>query len=305
MSIPPTSNNRRNAGRLRALPASTWIGVGITAFAGGITALSAGIWAMLFAVALLVMLTAAYGLIFRRSTWLRLPRKRSAAGFGVGAALAIMVCSALAGAAPHAPSPQSTPGALAASASPMTGNDTAQTSKKPHAEAPRQKTRATATSTPPTKTTARPTLSQTPSPVVTTKVVTVSVAIPFASRTVTSASLPKGTSSVTTPGVNGVETKTYLVTYTDGTQTNQVLKRDVISRQPVERVTTMGTYVAPAAPSCTNGTYVNSAGNTVCRPEVSSGAPSGATAKCADGTYSFSQSRRGTCSSHGGVAQWL
>ncbi|WP_083528068.1 DUF3761 domain-containing protein [Curtobacterium ammoniigenes] len=34
-------------------------------------------------------------------------------------------------------------------------------------------------------------------------------------------------------------------------------------------------------------------------------APSGATAKCNDGTYSFSQSRRGTCSSHGGVAAWL
>lgn len=33
--------------------------------------------------------------------------------------------------------------------------------------------------------------------------------------------------------------------------------------------------------------------------------PTGATAECRDGTYSFSQSRRGTCSHHGGVAQWL
>ena len=32
---------------------------------------------------------------------------------------------------------------------------------------------------------------------------------------------------------------------------------------------------------------------------------SGATAICADGTYSYSASRRGTCSHHGGVAQWL
>src|SRR5262249_26351548 len=31
--------------------------------------------------------------------------------------------------------------------------------------------------------------------------------------------------------------------------------------------------------------------------------PMGATAKCRDGTYSFSQSRRGTCSHHGGVAK--
>jgi hypothetical protein len=61
-----------------------------------------------------------------------------------------------------------------------------------------------------------------------------------------------------------------------------------------------------ATSTCTNGTYVNSAGNTVCKPEESSsGAPAGATAKCEDGTYSFSESRSGTCSHHGGVAEWL
>jgi hypothetical protein len=31
----------------------------------------------------------------------------------------------------------------------------------------------------------------------------------------------------------------------------------------------------------------------------------GASAKCRDGTYSFSQHRRGTCSHHGGVGVWL
>jgi hypothetical protein len=34
-------------------------------------------------------------------------------------------------------------------------------------------------------------------------------------------------------------------------------------------------------------------------------APSDATAKCNDGTFSTSASRQGACSSHGGVAQWL
>jgi hypothetical protein len=62
---------------------------------------------------------------------------------------------------------------------------------------------------------------------------------------------------------------------------------------------------AEATPVCTNGTYVNSAGNTVCSPEQSSTVPAGATAECEDGTYSFSESRSGTCSSHGGVAKWL
>lgn len=33
--------------------------------------------------------------------------------------------------------------------------------------------------------------------------------------------------------------------------------------------------------------------------------PSGATAICRDGTYSYSQNRRGTCSHHGGVSVWL
>jgi hypothetical protein len=47
-------------------------------------------------------------------------------------------------------------------------------------------------------------------------------------------------------------------------------------------------------------------GQSVHSPAYSSGAvPSGATAQCADGTYSFSQHRQGTCSHHGGVAHWL
>jgi hypothetical protein len=59
-------------------------------------------------------------------------------------------------------------------------------------------------------------------------------------------------------------------------------------------------------PKCTdNGTYENSKGETVKRPENCSAAPEGATAQCRDGTYSFSKSRRGTCSHHGGVAKWL
>jgi Protein of unknown function (DUF3761) len=33
--------------------------------------------------------------------------------------------------------------------------------------------------------------------------------------------------------------------------------------------------------------------------------PAGATAECRDGSYSFSQHRRGTCSHHGGVSRWL
>ncbi len=58
--------------------------------------------------------------------------------------------------------------------------------------------------------------------------------------------------------------------------------------------------------NCTSdGTYVNSNGQTVKRPENCSGPPDGASAQCRDGSYSFSHSRRGTCSHHGGVSKWL
>lgn len=51
--------------------------------------------------------------------------------------------------------------------------------------------------------------------------------------------------------------------------------------------------------------YTNSNGERVQSPTYYSSAPPGATALCRDGTYSFSRSRRGTCSHHGGVAKWL
>lgn len=57
--------------------------------------------------------------------------------------------------------------------------------------------------------------------------------------------------------------------------------------------------------SAPNGTYENTAGNTVPSPYYAPSAPAGASAICGDGTYSFSQSRRGTCSHHGGVDEWL
>jgi hypothetical protein len=55
------------------------------------------------------------------------------------------------------------------------------------------------------------------------------------------------------------------------------------------------------------GSYVNKEGYLVHRPAytVSGNVPSGASAQCWDGSYSFSMSHRGTCSHHGGVSRWL
>ncbi|MYM34895.1 DUF3761 domain-containing protein [Duganella sp. FT94W] len=73
---------------------------------------------------------------------------------------------------------------------------------------------------------------------------------------------------------------------------------------------------APAAPKKAesdeanlqmHGHYRNKAGQDVHSPakSVDGQVPAGASAKCRDGSYSFSKSRRGTCSRHGGVASWL
>jgi uncharacterized protein YraI len=51
--------------------------------------------------------------------------------------------------------------------------------------------------------------------------------------------------------------------------------------------------------------YTNSKGERVQSPTYYKTAPAGASALCRDGTYSFSRNRRGTCSHHGGVRNWL
>ena len=51
--------------------------------------------------------------------------------------------------------------------------------------------------------------------------------------------------------------------------------------------------------------YTNVSGHRVHRPVHASSAPAGASARCGDGSYSFSEHHRGTCSHHGGVSSWL
>jgi hypothetical protein len=85
-----------------------------------------------------------------------------------------------------------------------------------------------------------------------------------------------------------------------------VLFTSLLAQTPQPSPTQPTPQQQKSQPKCTdNGTYVNSKGETVKRPENCSAAPQGATAQCRDGSYSFSQSRRGTCSHHGGVGKWL
>jgi hypothetical protein len=67
------------------------------------------------------------------------------------------------------------------------------------------------------------------------------------------------------------------------------------------------TKSAPTQTLDNDNHYTSANGDTVHSPAHTSDgdAPPGATALCNDGTYSFSENRRGTCSHHGGVAKWL
>jgi hypothetical protein len=64
---------------------------------------------------------------------------------------------------------------------------------------------------------------------------------------------------------------------------------------------------APAAPAATAPatTVKTPAAATTSAATASATDPTGATAKCKDGTYSHAKTHSGACSKHGGVADWL
>lgn len=68
-----------------------------------------------------------------------------------------------------------------------------------------------------------------------------------------------------------------------------------------------GVAVPDQAAACPPNKYQASSGNCVLRPHYASSTPSGASAVCADGTYSHSEHPHasGTCSYHGGVRHYV
>lgn len=96
------------------------------------------------------------------------------------------------------------------------------------------------------------------------------------------------------PVVNTPETTQVNEAQTSGEVKGASVKQD----QPVQ--------AQSSEPTLSNDNYYkNVDGNTVHSPAYSDTIPDGASAVCRDGTYSFSQNRRGTCSHHGGVSEWL
>lgn len=100
----------------------------------------------------------------------------------------------------------------------------------------------------PSPTTSTPATEQVKSQLVTTyKEVTETAVIPFEKTTSESSLYDKGTTQVTTAGVNGEKTLTYKVTLVDGVETKRELLKEDVTTAPVSEVTSVGTYVKPAA----------------------------------------------------------
>ncbi|MEK7070878.1 MAG: DUF3761 domain-containing protein [Patescibacteria group bacterium] len=97
-----------------------------------------------------------------------------------------------------------------------------------------------------------------------------------------------------------------LTTPTRTVQSPQVIEQASV-QNTVQPTPTTYTPVTEqkSAPLSNDNYYTNSAGNEIHSPAYAPSQPAGASARCRDGTYSFSASRRGTCSHHGGVAEWL
>jgi len=105
-----------------------------------------------------------------------------------------------------------------------------------------------------------------------------------------------------------IETTTPVSTYNDN-QTGQVKSNTVTTPSynsySANAYRAVETTIPTTNNLSNNNYYTNTYGNEVHSPAYSNSVPAGASAKCGDGTYSFSQSRRGTCSHHGGVSEWL
>ena len=91
------------------------------------------------------------------------------------------------------------------------------------------------------------------------------------------------------------------------TDTSSTSTPSIQNQQPVQGITSVAEQIKPAPVDklSNDSYYINSSGSKVHSPAYSESVPVGATARCKDGIYSFSQHRSGTCSGHGGVAKWL
>lgn len=94
----------------------------------------------------------------------------------------------------------------------------------------------------------------------------------------------------------------YKITF-DG-KTGYIHSSLTTERVPASAITTTTSRSTPTTPNSATSQPLTINPEVTVTPAAPTH-PQGATALCRDGTYSYSQNRRGTCSHHGGVQQWL
>jgi hypothetical protein len=128
------------------------------------------------------------------------------------------------------------------------------------------------------------TQSQTPLvPKVETKTVTTTEAIPFDKINKDDTSRDVGSSAVTTPGVDGVRTQTFHVTYVDGKETARTQTKSEVTTLPVSEVTSIGTHV-PYVPPVVHAAPQQQAASSNCDPNYSGCVPVASDVDCAGGS---------------------
>jgi hypothetical protein len=239
--------------RLRLTPLQWTVG-GVTLFFALVGWLTGGPGAALVVIALVVLVTAAYGALLRRPTWLGLPRRRRTSATAGGAAMLALIVGLSAFGSTAAPAPTDEQAVASGTESPAS-----------FAAAP------TRTTTPAPTRTPTPTPTPTPTVVITTEQVTETAPIARSSRTEDDPSAAQGTSTVVA-GVDGVLTRTFEVVKHDGVEVSRAQLSEAVTTPAVDDVTRVGTLVpapAPVAAAADAGCHSSYAGE--CVPIASDG----------------------------------
>jgi hypothetical protein len=104
--------------------------------------------------------------------------------------------------------------------------------------------------------------------------------VSYESKTVPDPTLTQGANKRITQGLNGVRTKTYEITLSNGAETARKLLGDEITQQPVAEVTAVGTKTTPPAPAPAPSQSANSN----CNPNYSGCVPNASDVDCAGGS---------------------
>lgn len=206
-------------------PVWAWIALGV---AGLIAVLL--IPSLLPIASLVALVTGIVALAKKTPTWLRLKSRNVAVAVTASAAALLLVSGIVsANSTPAVPQNDALVGAV-----PLVNDGDAGDSD--------------ARSVPSQTSTPVPTRTPSPTPRTTTRDETVTQPIAFERVTVEDGTFARGTTQITTGGADGEKTLTYRVTLSDGKEVSRQLMSEVVTREPVAEVTSLGTYDAPPPP---------------------------------------------------------